>query len=285
MPLLKPIILGGNKMRLSVEHKTRYRYEPATRYAVQSLKMTPSQFDGQKVIEWSISAQGCTINSEFVDGNGDVISTLSAHGPISEIEIIVTGIVETSDMSGVLRNHHERAFPEVFLRNTQITKSNAGIRKLAEKTKKSVGNDNALDLAHALSQAVSDAVEYAPGSTHIHTTAAEAFTDGQGVCQDHAHILISAARHLGIPARYVSGYLFADLEGKPHEASHAWAELYLPDLGWVGFDPANQTCPTEHYIRIASGLDTQGATPVRGIHRGGASEDMDVSVIVAQTQQ
>ncbi len=284
-PLPTPIISGGNKMRLTVEHRTNYRYEMPARHVVQSLKLTPAQFDGQKILNWSITAEGCVIGSEFTDGNGDVISTLTAGGPVDAIEIVVRGEVETTDTAGVLRGHKERAFPGVFLRTTPMTKSSAAIRKLADKVAKKTKDVALLDRAHALAGAISDAIEYAPGSTHVHTTAADALADGKGVCQDHAHVLISAARHLGIPARYVSGYLFADQDGNPHEASHAWAELYLPDFGWVGFDPANRCCPTDYYIRLGAGLDGQVATPIRGVHTGGANENLDVTVIIAQSQQ
>ncbi|MBP3125598.1 transglutaminase family protein [Thalassospira sp. ER-Se-21-Dark] len=272
-------------MRLTVEHKTHYRYEYPAYHAVQSLKLTPAEFEGQKILRWSITAEGCNIGAEFTDGNGDIISTLTSNGPVEAIEIVVTGEVETTDTAGVLRGHKERAFPAVFLRTTPMTKSSAAIRKLADKVAKKTKDGTILELAHGLAAAVADAIEYAPGTTHVHTTAADAIADGKGVCQDHAHVLISAARHLGIPARYVSGYLFADHEGKPHEASHAWAELHLPEFGWVGFDPANKCCPTDSYIRLGSGLDGQVATPIRGVHTGGGNEDLDVTVVIAQSQQ
>jgi transglutaminase-like putative cysteine protease len=131
-------------------------------------------------------------------------------------------------------------------------------------------------------EAVADAIAYEPGATHAHTTAAEALKGGQGVCQDHAHVLCSAARVAGMPARYVSGYLFADADGKPHEAAHAWSELYLPGLGWVGFDVANRWCPDDRYVRLGSGLDARAAAPIRGTSRAGASEKLEVSVAVHQ---
>ncbi|MGB4909077.1 MAG: transglutaminase family protein, partial [Tabrizicola sp.] len=118
-----------------------------------------------------------------------------------------------------------------------------------------------------------------------HTTAAEALALGEGVCQDHAHALVACARHRGLPARYVSGYLFATQDGTPHEAAHAWAELHIPGLGWVGFDPANRACPDARYIRLGSGFDAQDAAPIRGIARGGAREAMDVTVAVQQSAQ
>ena len=273
-------------MRLTIEHRTRYRYAPSARYVTQSLKLTPSLFDGQRIVGWSITAENCAITSEFVDGYGDTVSTLNCNGPVDEVEIIVRGMIETTDMAGVLVNHREKASPQVFLRATAITKPSAAIRKLTKSVAKSVGDTaSLLETAHALAAAVRDEIDYVPGSTHAHTTAADALAAGQGVCQDHAHVLLTAARLMDIPARYVSGYLFADSEGVPHEAAHAWAELYINDIGWVGFDPANRCCPTDFYVRLGSGLDARDASPIRGIHSGGADEDLDVTVIVAQSQQ
>jgi transglutaminase-like putative cysteine protease len=134
---------------------------------------------------------------------------------------------------------------------------------------------------HDLMGDVRDAIDYEIGASHAHTTAAEALKDGAGVCQDHAHVFISAARTLGIPARYVSGYM-ATAPGEVAEASHAWAEAHVPDLGWVGFDVANRVCPDERYVRVAVAMDVGGARPVKGIRRGPGqpNEHLRVEVLV-----
>ena len=137
---------------------------------------------------------------------------------------------------------------------------------------------------HNLTDAISDAIAYKPGSTRAQTTAAQALAQGEGVCQDHAQALIAAARAGGIPARYVSGYLQSGQDGLDHEAAHAWGELYITGIGWIGFDPANRCCPDARYIRIGSGLDAQDAAPIRGISRGSGSEILSVTVAV-QTQE
>jgi transglutaminase-like putative cysteine protease len=114
------------------------------------------------------------------------------------------------------------------------------------------------------------------------TTAAEAFTLKRGVCQDLTHIFIAAARHLDIPARYVGGY-FHRVDGvTQQDAGHAWAEAYVPSVGWIAFDPTNGICATEAYVRVAVGLDYLGASPVRGARRGGGTESMAVKVVVDQ---
>jgi transglutaminase-like putative cysteine protease len=125
-----------------------------------------------------------------------------------------------------------------------------------------------IDRMHVLMNAVRDKVDYAIGVTNAHTSAAEALSDGQGACQDHAHIFISAARVMGVPARYVNGYFLTETD-EPSEAHHAWAEAYIEGLGWLGFDPANGICPTDHYVRLACGLDAGSAAPIRGTRRGG----------------
>jgi len=138
-----------------------------------------------------------------------------------------------------------------------------------------------IDRMHVLMNAVRDKVDYAIGVTNAHTSAAEALSDGQGVCQDHAHIFISAARVMGVPARYVNGYFLTETD-EPSEAHHAWAEAYIEGLGWLGFDPANRICPTDHYVRLACGLDAGSAAPIRGTRRGGTDEVLDVLVEVQQ---
>lgn len=266
-------------MQLKIDHVTRYRYDHPVRGVVQSHRLTPSRCDGQKVLDWSVTVTGGTNGAAFRDGAGDWIQAVTVKGPISEIAVHVTGTVETADLAGVLRGHREIVPPEAYLRETDMTEPDLAITELARAAD---GAADRLAAAHALMNAVADAVAYEPGLTHAATTAAEALTLGKGVCQDHAHVLCSAARVAGIPARYVSGYLFATADGTPHEASHAWAELHVPGLGWVGFDAANRWCPDDRYVRLGSGLDARAAAPIRGISRMGGVESLSVEVAVQQ---
>ncbi|MCU0826454.1 MAG: transglutaminase family protein [Tabrizicola sp.] len=268
-------------MRLTVDHMTRYLYDRPVRSVVQSHRLTPSAFAGQKVVDWEVTVSGGLRGATHRDGAGDQVQGWTIAGPVTSVEVRVRGTVETTDLAGVLRGHRETVAPEVYLRDTTPTRADVALETLA----RSVEAPDVLALAHALSAAVSDAIAYRPGVTHAHTTAAEALALAEGVCQDHAHALIAVARVRNIPARYVSGYLFADADGNAHEAAHAWAELFVPTLGWVGFDPANRSCPDERYIRLGSGFDAQDAAPIRGIARGGAKEEMDVTVAVLAAQQ
>ncbi|GAB1364406.1 transglutaminase family protein [Rhodobacter sp.] len=216
-------------MRLDVDHLSVYRYETPVRSVVQSHRLTPTQCEGQRVLDWEVLVSGGMPGGSFRDGAGDRVQGWTVAGPVTEIAVTVRGRVETADTSGVLRGHRESLPPAVWLRHTPATALDRGLRDLAATAS---GKDR-LALCHALSEAVADAIAYAPGTTHAHTTAAEALAQGLGVCQDHAHALIACARGHEIPARYVSGYLFADAEGVAHEAAHAWAELHGA-RSWLG---------------------------------------------------
>lgn len=269
-------------MWLTVDHVTRYTYSSPVRAVVQSHRLTPSAFDGQRMIEWDVTVSGGVQGSSFRDGAGDRVQGWTVQGPVSEIVVHVKGTIETSDLAGVLRGHRETVPPEAYLRSTGPTRANAALAALAAKAGT---GDDALARAHAMADLVADAIAYRPGTTDVQTTAAEALAQGQGVCQDQAHALIAMARCTGMPARYVSGYLHASADGSLHEAAHAWAELFTPGLGWVGFDPANRCCPDARYVRLGSGMDAQDAAPIRGVSRGGAREVMDVTVAVLAAQQ
>lgn len=269
-------------MRLTVDHVTVYRYAAPVRGVVQSHRLQPSVCDSQQVLDWSVSVSDGLRGGGFRDGAGDWVQGWSVTGPVSEINVSVKGTVDTFDTAGVLRGQREFVAPDAYLRSTLPTRIDAALAELGRAVP---GDDrDSLSLAHGLMAAVADAIIYRPGATQAHTTAAEALALGEGVCQDHAHALIAVARDRGLPGRYVSGYLYSDAEDAVNEAAHAWAELWLAGLGWVGFDPANRCCPDDRYIRLGSGFDAQDAAPIRGIARGGAAEALDVAVAI-QTQQ
>ncbi len=268
-------------MKLTVSHDTVYRYDRPMVGVVQSLRVTPSLSESQQVSRWQIAVTGGQRGGAFRDGAGDKVEAWTVRGPVSEVTVSVTGQVETTDTAGILRGHREAISPYVYLRPTAMTRVDDAIRDLARDN----GTGDGLDRAHALAKAVADAIAYTPGVTDAATTAAEALAHGKGVCQDHAHVLIAAGRVLDIPARYVSGYLYASEDGTPHEAAHAWAELYVDGLGWVGFDPANHCCPDDRYIRLGSGFDAPDASPIRGVAIGPGQEQIDVTVAVGQQQQ
>lgn len=272
-------------MRLSVSHRTLYRYDRPARFVTQSHRLTPVTSGCQSVVAWRVAAEGAVFGAGFTDGAGDVVTTMTHPGPVETIEIVVEGTVETLDTAGVLRGQRETIAPMVYLTPTAATAPARAIAELRETALRGAAGAPALDRAHRLAAAVHAAIAYETGATHAHTTAAEALEAGRGVCQDHAHVLIAAARGAGLPARYVTGYLFGDPAERPFEASHAWAEIHVDGLGWVGFDAANECCPDARYIRVGSGRDAREAAPIRGIAGGQSVEEMDVEVVVANAQQ
>jgi transglutaminase-like putative cysteine protease len=265
-------------MRLSIRHATAYAYETAPDRCALRLRLYPPSFDAQRVASWKVSVNGKPVASLLTTATGDRESIWTCSEPTPTVEIIAEGDVETTDTAGVVRGLRDGARPGVYLRTSPLTEASPAIEQLA----KSITGAKALDRCHALMDAVASAVEYKSGSTSTATTAAQALKAGAGVCQDHAHVFISAARTMGVPARYVVGYLLAQ-DTKLTE-THAWAEAHVPEIGWVGFDPANRFCPTDRYVRLACGIDSADAAPIRGNVSGAPQERLTASVDIAQTQ-
>ncbi len=270
-------------MRLSIRHTTTYAYDPPVERVALRLKLYPSQFEGQQANDWSISVNGARVPALLTGAFGDRESIWCATSPQEQVEVIAEGVVDTVDASGFVKGLREAARPGVFLRETPLTRPDDAIRALAGGAK----GDSALNRMHALCGAVRDAMDYRPGATDPATPASVALKARAGVCQDHAHVFVSAARAMGTPARYVVGYLLA-LDTNLTE-THAWAEAYVDGFGWIGFDPANRLCPTDRYVRLCSGLDAADAAPIRGAVSGQGAENLKASVDIAeyrlQTQQ
>jgi transglutaminase-like putative cysteine protease len=267
-------------MRVSIRHTTHYAYDAVISFAVQRLRLTPSDNQSQKVHAWAIEAEGIENAASYIDGFGNRIHLITHSKPYEALSITASGEVDTFDRDGVVGFAGGIANPRVFLRATPRTESSPEIDALADEMR----DRRTLDRLHHLLEAIATRVVYDTDATHAETSAAEAFAAGQGVCQDHAHIFIAATRRLGIPARYVTGYLHVEGEANA-VAHHAWAEAFVDNLGWVGFDPANHICPTERYVRLACGFDAASAAPIAGTRRGGGTESLKVDVIVRQQQQ
>jgi transglutaminase-like putative cysteine protease len=264
-------------MRLIVRHQTVYSYGAGSSRVAMLLKLMPRNHGGQRVTEWMVTVNDVPILNFARNGMGDPEALWIRHDRIDTVTIVATGVVETSYTTGVISGLEERCDPRVYLRHTGLTTPTAAIQALAD----SVTGDDLLGRLHCISAAVRDAVAYRAGVTGPDTTAAEALNLGSGVCQDHAQIFIAAARSIGVPARYVVGYLATD-DGEALHETHGWAEAMVPGLGWIGFDASNRTCVTESYIRLASGLDANDAAPVRGSAMAAGNIHIDADVRIAQ---
>lgn len=264
-------------MRLRVFHRTGYHYDAPLPYAIQTLRLTPAPYEGLTILHWCVEAEGRHTLPVLFDGLGNVIHCHSIDRPHLEARVTVDGEVETHRADGIVFGAPEPVPPSFFLRSTPLTAVDGAIALFAREA--GTGEDN-LERLHRLMGVLRERLAYQKGYTDTQTAAAAALERGRGVCQDYAHVFIAAARSLGIPARYVSGYLWTGAGDLAYDATHAWAEAFVEDLGWVGFDAANGICPDEKYIRLAIGLDYWGAAPVRGLRRGTAAEEMQVKVQV-----
>ncbi|MDC3111129.1 transglutaminase family protein [Pelagibacteraceae bacterium] len=276
-------------MILTINHITEYTYENPIKGLVQTTKLIPSDYEGLKVIKWDISMNSGDKGIIYTDFEGNNIQSFTNYEDTKNIKFVVSGKVETSDTSGIYRSKNDKIDKLVYLRETEFTKKDISIENLALKARELDQQSllsptgipaklDSLKSAHNLLTLIADEVDYVPLSTNTSTTAIKAYKQKKGVCQDHAHIMISAAKVLGIPARYVNGYMHNNKNDSKYQATHAWAELYINDLGWVGFDPTNRCCPDERYIRVSCGLDSSYAAPIRGIVNGGMKESLDIDV-------
>ncbi|GGD65397.1 transglutaminase family protein [Croceicoccus mobilis] len=264
-------------MRLAVHHRTKYTFREPVVHALQRLHLTPKSTSGQTVVEWNMRYTGAHEELHYDDHNMNTTVLIAVDPGVHEVVIECEGIVDTADNAGVIGRHAGHLPRWHFLSQTKLTKPGPKMKALAQQLARN--EDSTLDTLHSLCSAVLEEMEYQTGETDAETRAEDALAAGKGVCQDHAHVFIGIARHLGIPARYVSGYLMMD-ERVEQEASHAWAEAYVDDLGWVGFDISNKICPDERYIRVATGRDYGEAAPITGIQLGGMSDSLTVELAV-----
>ena len=269
-------------MRIEVAYRTEYRFSTPARRVTQLLRLTPHSFGAQSVIDWRIDLDRDARLRAGSDGFGNLIHMLYIDQAVDSLLLNVTGTVLTADRAGLVEGLEEPLPPLVFLRDTELTRADAGLTRFA--TELAAEGGNALALLHRLNGALNGRLRFDPGTTGVETNAAAAFGAGQGVCQDFVHIFLAAARACEIPARYVSGHLFRRDGAGDQPAAHAWAEAWVPALGWVGFDPANGVSPDDAYIRVACGLDYLDAAPVSGSRAGGGEERMTVNVEVRATQ-
>lgn len=261
-------------MRLSIDHRTTYRFSTPQDRLIQRLRMTPENTHDQTIASWHISVDCDARMRQHRDGYGNCTTMLYCEGPLDSIEIMVAGEVVTSHSDGVLHGTFEPLPAALFLRTTPLTLADEAIAAFA---KEQAGVDP-IETLHRLNAAVCDWAIVDRGRPLPGRTAAESFAGDVSTPRDLAHVFIAAARSLGYPARYVGGY--CDLEGDHSPTPHAWADAYVDELGWVGFDPTLGLSPEEHHVRVAVGLDATDAAPVAGSRLGEGDERLDVEVTV-----
>ena len=258
-------------MRIKIDYTTAYEYSLPASNDVQLLRVQPHAHEDLHVLSWRVDVDADGSLRLATDVFGNLTHTFYAEHPITKLTLRVAGEVETVDTGGIIVGANEPLPPVMYLRSTPLSASDDGIRDFARQ----LSEGDHLATLHALLLGVHGGMSFEVAATGTGTDAATAFTQRRGVCQDYTHIFIAAARSIGIPARYVSGH-FVHHETQP--ASHAWAEAYVEDFGWVGFDPTHGISTTSAHVRVAVGLDYLDAAPVRGARRGGGNETMRVAV-------
>jgi transglutaminase-like putative cysteine protease len=265
-------------MQLKVRHTTHYAFAEPVAHALQRLRLTPKATQGQRIIDWQMHFENAHAELQYDDQHFNHVTLIGVEPGAREVMVTCEGVVETDDNAGVIGRHSGHLPLWSFLRQTPLTRPGAKLRGLLREVSGPV-DATPLDFLHALSGLIRERIAYEAGRTHSATTAEEAVGQGAGVCQDHAHIFIGAARASRIPARYVSGYLMMN-DRIEQEATHAWAEAHVEGLGWVGFDVSNGICPDPRYVRVATGSDYRDAAPLTGISVGSAAEVLTVGVAV-----
>ena len=280
--------------RFDVSHLTTYRYDAPVSDCVLSLHLQPDDAPGQRVESSSIQADPHASITGSRDGFGNHWHLLSLRHTHDALRVHSRSRVEVTPRprsggspAGVSWDGYRELTPEpellVFLGESTFARNSPALADFADRT--GLANPDAdpfSDLA-GLSAAIHREFEFAPGSTTVGSPIEHVIETGRGVCQDYVHVMTALARGWGVPARYVSGYIYiADHAGTPiHQtAMHAWAECLLPDGDWLGFDPANDRLVNDEYIRVAVGRDFRDVSPIAGTYRGGPDSELSVGIDV-----
>jgi transglutaminase-like putative cysteine protease len=277
----------------SIRHLTRFRYKEPVSESIMEVRMHPRSDHTQHCLSFSLSVSPrCRVFS-YRDHYGNNVHHFDIPGEHDQLVIVAESLVEQQfpvDLPAFLAPDAWQAldalvlqgdYSEMLLPSTFVQLTPA-LLNLAQ-TLNIVRRDDPLMLVHELNKSLYAYFEYVPRSTRVDSPIDEAIASRQGVCQDFAHTMIALLRHVGIPARYVSGYLYRGREDHDRslpDASHAWVEVLMPHLGWVGIDPTNDLIAYNRHIRTAVGRDYADVPPTHGVYRGNTESELYVAVHV-----
>jgi transglutaminase-like putative cysteine protease len=278
--------------RLRIKHVTGFNYGGEVTASYNEARMLPTSGDGQLVLSSKLEILPLSAHHTYVDYWGSRVSSFEILTPHKELSLTATSLVEVRDREHPehpiswddLATAAEKATEYVEQRKqTRLTSPPAEVIALAKKIADAV--DDPCEAALAISRKVGESVEYMQGVTGVHTTAAEAWGHRKGVCQDIAHLAIGALRAVGIPARYVSGYLHPKPDAAIGETvageSHAWLEWFCGE-GWRGFDPTNQIDIGDRHVTVGHGRDYNDVPPLRGVYAGPFKSQLFVTVEITR---
>ena len=280
-------------MRFDIRYRTRFSYDSAVGESHNELRACPVTDAHQRLVTYRVGIAPTTRPLSFTDYWGTRVDAFGVRLPHRVLEVVAEATVETSpraevvtaadlaDLGGsdFVARHHE------YLQPTRHTEWDAGMRDRAAECADASG-PTALGVARGIHDLVRSAVRYEKGATDVSTTAAEVLRGGAGVCQDFAHLAVALCRSVGLPARYVSGYLFsaddatAERTDRPvvHVQTHAWIEVAVPDAGWVPLDPTNGREVGELHVKVGHGREYDDVCPFRGVHHGVAAVELEAAV-------
>ena len=264
-------------MKLKITHKTEYSFETGPFNGLQQIRKTPHSDAYQTVVDWSLLLKGATDELNFKDQFANHVGLISIKPETKKLIIKCQGQVRVKDTSGV--RGYERSNIPLWVWTEQTTRTKPGPR--IKNFAKGLSLKNEINEFHKLKELVNNSLSFQKNTTNVRTSAEEALKKGSGVCQDFTNIFIACCRLYGHPARYVSGYLLLKNQ-KVQEAMHAWAEVFVEGLGWVGFDTTNNISPDDRYVRVAIGRDYTDAAPIRGVTTGVQDESLSISITVAE---
>ena len=284
----------AESVHYDIEHLSRYRYTHSPKQCVMMLCLKPQDDRGQRVLNFEVETDPPAVLTSEQDCFGNTRHVFNLNGEHRVLEITARSTVSPAPFSPLPHCLGAGAWKEIqswqdsfslwdFVNPSALTQASSLLAQFVDRHGIQPGRDPLEGLLR-LSDTLHRCLRYVPGSTSVMSSIEQILKSGSGVCQDYAHTMIAIARSWSIPARYVSGYLhLAGLDGEqtPENATHAWVECLLPELGWVGFDPTNRCLADERHVRIAVGRDYRDVSPTRGVLRGGESTGIDVAVRVS----
>jgi transglutaminase-like putative cysteine protease len=287
------VLLGGKMKYFSVRHLTKFRYSNMISESVMETRMHPRSDSNQRCLTFSLSVSPrCRVFS-YRDHLGNNVHHFDIPREHSQLVIVAEALVEQQQLGEIPHFLYPEAWQQLdelvaegdyweMLLPSEFAKPSQALLSLIELFDIQ-RRDDPLMLLREINEKLYEYFNYVPRSTRVDSPIDEAIESRNGVCQDFAHTMIALVRHLGIPCRYVSGYLYhgkQDTDRSVSDATHAWVEAFLPHLGWVGFDPTNNLLAHERHIRTAIGRDYADIPPTRGIYRGRSDSELYVAVQV-----
>ncbi len=283
-------------MRFKIDHTTAFTYSEPVLYSLLELRLRPRTEGQQQCLSFKLTTTPPSQATAYRDGLGNAVHHFDIPQQHTELRLVSEAVVEIAPFPELPPSLSPSAWDALRtlsisgefydeLEPSHYIQTTPALVAFTEQLGVAQPHSDPLTLLRQLNAAIKTTLRYDQRSTSVDSAIDVALELRGGVCQDYAHIMIAICRRLGIPARYVSGYLFHRTDQKDQsaeDASHAWIEAYLPGLGWIGFDPTNDLIAAERHVRVAVGRDYLDVPPVRGVLNGGGASTLEVGVRVAE---